>query len=82
MGTLEVLPKGARAAMGMGELIIVLIVVLLVFGANKIPQLGDGLGKAVRNFKKGMHEDPAIDVTPPKAAPPAAPGQGEPPKQP
>lgn len=58
--------------MGMGELIIVLIVVLLVFGANKIPQLGDGLGKAVRNFKKGMNEDPAIDVTPRKPADPAA----------
>lgn len=60
--------------MGMGELIIVLIVVLLVFGANKIPQLGDGLGKAVRNFKKGMSEDPAIDVTPPK---PGAPATGQ-----
>jgi len=60
--------------MGMGELIIVLIVVLLVFGANKIPQLGDGLGRAIRNFKKGMSEDPALDVTPKK---PPAPGPGE-----
>lgn len=58
--------------MGMGELIIVLIVVLLVFGANKIPQLGDGLGKAIRSFKKGMNEDPAVDVTPKKPAPPAS----------
>jgi len=56
--------------MGMGELIIVLIVVLLVFGANKIPQLGDGLGKAIRSFKKGMNEDPALDVTPKKPTPP------------
>ena len=61
--------------MGMGELVIVLIVVLLVFGANKIPQIGDGLGRAIRNFKKGMNEDPAIDVTPKKPAPPAAPGE-------
>jgi sec-independent protein translocase protein TatA len=66
----------------MGELIIVLIVVLLVFGANKIPALGDGLGKGIRNFKKSLHEDPAIDVTPPKAPPPSPPPGGEPPKQP
>jgi sec-independent protein translocase protein TatA len=66
--------------MGMGELVIVLIVVVLVFGANKIPALGDGLGRAIRNFKKSVNEDPAIDVTPKKpAAPPAAPG--EPPRQ-
>lgn len=64
--------------LGTGELIVVLIVVLLVFGANKIPALGDGLGKAIRNFKKSVNEDPAIDVTPKKPAPPAAPG--EPPK--
>ena len=62
--------------MGMGELVIVLIVIVLVFGANKIPALGDGLGKAIRNFKKSVNEDPAIDVTPKKpAAPPAAPGE-------
>jgi len=60
---------------GIGELIIVLIVVLLVFGANKIPQLGDGLGKAIRNFKKSVSEDPAIDVTP-KAEPPSKPAPG------
>jgi sec-independent protein translocase protein TatA len=64
--------------MGMGELVVVLIVVLLVFGANKIPALGDGLGRAIRNFKKSVNEDPAIDVTPKKAAPPSAPA--EPPK--
>lgn len=66
---------------GMGELIIVLVVVLLVFGANKIPALGDGLGKAIRNFKKSVTEDPAIDVTPKKPeqpVPPAPPG-GKPP---
>jgi len=56
--------------MGTGELVVVLIVVLLVFGANKIPALGDGLGKAIRNFKKSVSEDPAIDVTPRKPATP------------
>jgi len=65
----------------MGELIIVLIVVLLVFGANKIPQLGDGLGKAIRNFKKGVKEDPAVDVTPRppvRRDPPAGSGGSQP----
>lgn len=66
--------------MGMGELVVVLIVVILVFGASKIPALGDGLGKAIRNFKKSVNEDPAIDVTPGKPASPAAPPA--PPKQP
>jgi sec-independent protein translocase protein TatA len=42
--------------LGMGEMIIILVVVLLVFGANKIPQLGDALGKGIRNFKKATQE--------------------------
>lgn len=50
--------------MGFGEILIVLVVVLLVFGANKIPQLGDALGKGLRAFRKSSREDDAIDVTP------------------
>ena len=46
------------------ELLIILVVLLLVFGANKIPQLGDALGKGIRNFKKASTDDDAIDVTP------------------
>jgi len=50
------------------EVLIILVVLLLVFGANKIPQLGDALGKGIRNFKKASTtEDDSIDVTP-KAA--------------
>ncbi len=55
--------------MGMAELLVVLFVVLLVFGANKIPALGDGIGKAIRNFRKAVKEDDAIDVTPRKGGP-------------
>lgn len=50
--------------MGFGEILVILIVVLLIFGANKIPQLGDALGRGIRNFKKATKEDDAIDVTP------------------
>lgn len=46
------------------ELLIILVVLLLVFGANKIPQLGDALGKGIRNFKKASNDDDSIDVTP------------------
>lgn len=55
--------------MGFGEILVVLVVVLLVFGANKIPQLGDALGKGIRNFKKASQDDDSIDVTPPQAQP-------------
>ncbi len=49
---------------GFGELIIILVIVLLVFGANKLPQLGEGVGKAIKNFKRGLNTDEDIDVTP------------------
>ena len=55
--------------LGFGEILIVLVVVLLIFGANKIPQLGEALGKGIRNFKKSSSDDEAIDVTPPKQDP-------------
>ena len=58
-----------RMRMGIGEILIVLVVVLLVFGANKIPQLGDALGKGIRAFRKSSREDDAIDVTPEKREP-------------
>lgn len=58
-----------RMRMGFGEILIVLVVVLLVFGANKIPQLGDALGKGIRAFRKSSREDDAIDVTPEKREP-------------
>lgn len=49
-----------------GELILILAIVLLVFGANKLPQLGEGVGKAIKNFKRGISSDDEIDVTPEK----------------
>lgn len=43
--------------LGMGELLIILAVVILMFGAKKIPQLGEGMGKAIKSFKKGLNEE-------------------------
>jgi len=41
---------------GVTELIIVLVIVLLVFGAGKLPEIGSGLGKAIKNFKKASND--------------------------
>lgn len=46
------------------ELIIILVIVLLIFGVGKLPQLGDALGKGIRNFKKATKGEDEIDVTP------------------
>ena len=40
--------------LGMGELVMILVIVTVVFGATKLPALGDGLGKAIRNFKRSI----------------------------
>jgi sec-independent protein translocase protein TatA len=42
--------------MGTQELLIILVIVILVFGVNKIPQLGKGLGEGIRNFKSSIKE--------------------------
>ncbi len=61
---------------GWMELLLILIIVLIIFGAGKLPQLGEGLGKAIKGFKKSVHEADAVDVTPtPDQAQAAAPEQ-------
>ena len=50
--------------LGMGELLIVLAIVMLVFGATRLPQIGEGVGKAIRNLKRGLSDDDNIEVTP------------------
>jgi sec-independent protein translocase protein TatA len=42
---------------GMGELIIILLIVLVVFGANKLPQIGDALGRSIKNFKRASKNE-------------------------
>ena len=51
---------------GMTELLVVLAIVLVIFGANKLPEIGRGMGQAIGNFKKSMKEANEIDVTPEK----------------
>lgn len=41
---------------GMQELIIILVIVLIIFGAGKLPEIGAGLGKAIKNFKSATSE--------------------------
>ena len=42
--------------LGMPELIVILVIVLVIFGASRLPQLGEGLGKAIKGFKKGISD--------------------------
>ncbi len=44
---------------GLPELIIILVIVIVIFGANRLPQLGRGIGSAIRNFKEGMKDETA-----------------------
>jgi len=43
---------------GMPELIIILIIILIIFGAGKLPEIGSGIGRGIKNFKKATHEEP------------------------
>jgi len=63
---------------GWMELLLILFIVLIIFGAGKIPQLGEGLGKAIKGFKKSINEPDAVDVTPTSSSS----GQEQPPPPP
>ena len=49
---------------GTTELLIVLGIVVVLFGARRLPELGSGVGKAIRNFKAGISGKDEVDVTP------------------
>ena len=48
------------------ELLIILVVIIILFGAKKLPEIGSGLGRAIKNFKKATTEPDEIDITPTK----------------
>ena len=50
--------------LGIGELLLILVIVLIIFGAGKIPEIGEGLGRGIRSFRKEVHKPDEIDVTP------------------
>ncbi|GAB4390125.1 MAG: twin-arginine translocase TatA/TatE family subunit [Thermodesulfovibrionales bacterium] len=50
--------------LGMQELVIILVIVVILFGATRLPEIGKGIGQAIRNFKKATSEPDEIDVTP------------------
>ena len=50
---------------GMPELIIILIIILIIFGAGKLPEIGSGIGKGIRNFKKATTDEPE-EITAPE----------------
>ncbi len=50
--------------MGIGELVVLLVIVLIIFGAGRLPELGDSIGRGVRNFRKQVKAPDEIDITP------------------
>jgi sec-independent protein translocase protein TatA len=63
--------------LGTPELLVILVIVMLLFGARRIPDLMRGLGEGVRSFKEGMRDDstptqPAAPAPPANTAPPAS----------
>ncbi|HBZ72222.1 MAG TPA: twin-arginine translocase TatA/TatE family subunit [Deltaproteobacteria bacterium] len=51
---------------GLSKWLLILVLVTLVFGARRLPEIGAGLGKAIKNFKAGLSGEDEIDVTPKK----------------
>jgi sec-independent protein translocase protein TatA len=57
-------------SLGLPELLIILLIVIIIFGASKLPQLGKGLGQGLRNFKDSVKGDQPPDRTNPPPPPP------------
>lgn len=50
-------------SVGPGQILLVLLIVVVIFGAKKLPEIGGGLGKAIRNFRRASTEPDEIDIT-------------------
>ena len=48
--------------LGMPELIIILVIIVIIFGAGKLPEIGSGLGKGIKNFKKATKDDDKREI--------------------
>lgn len=71
MNTVSNLPL-AVFGLGTTEMLLILAVVVLLFGAKKLPELAKGMGKSIKEFKKASNEDDEDDETPPSDKKPAA----------
>ncbi len=60
---------GMIGGIGMPELIVILVIILVIFGAGKLPEIGAGIGKGIRNFRKATSEPDQIDTTSDKDKP-------------
>jgi sec-independent protein translocase protein TatA len=49
--------------LGMPELLVIMVIILIIFGAGKLPEIGGAIGKGIKSFKKSIRDD-EIDVTP------------------
>ncbi len=54
--------------LGMPELLVVLVIVVLLFGTRKLPELGKGVGSAIKNFKSAMRDADRDEIEPPRPA--------------
>jgi sec-independent protein translocase protein TatA len=50
--------------LGFPELIVILVIVMVMFGGKRLPEIASGMGKAIKNFKKASTEPDEIDITP------------------
>ena len=64
--------------LGATELGIILVIVVILFGARRLPEIGAGVGKAIKNFKAGVSGDDEIDVTPDQEGGPGESGETKP----
>ena len=56
-------------SLGVPELMIIFLIIIVLFGANRLPQIGKGIGEGIRNFKKGVKEGEEADQLPEKTGP-------------
>jgi sec-independent protein translocase protein TatA len=50
--------------LGVPELLVILVIIMIIFGAGKLPEIGGAIGKGIKSFKKSVKEPDEIDVTP------------------